>query len=245
MKRITSRLTFANVVATLALVLVVTTSGVAQPVAQTAGSLSKDVKKALGLSKKANRTAKKALARARRAEKVASGVTQQGGLKGQKGDKGPQGDKGEQGATGPQGPIGPSEAIQNGRQSYMDWDFPLLGGDTRVESLNLKPGSYLVFAKGRLVFRGEVGPTAEVILTCELTVGPFPGATPLDIQRMDLFASRGNSDVGLFLAGTVKLTESDAVSLDCSPGGQNAEGMTLDGIVLAATRVGQVFRGEN
>lgn len=86
------RLSYANVVATLALFVALGSTGAAAPLADTAAS---SLKRALGLSKKADKTAAKALRTARRA--LAKG--------------GPQGQRGEQGVRGPtggQGPVGAS-----------------------------------------------------------------------------------------------------------------------------------------
>jgi hypothetical protein len=250
MRKITSRLTFANVAAALALFLAITTSGVARPVAQTADSVSKDVKKALGLSKKANRIATKALAHARRAEQIASGVSKQGVPKGMKGEKGEQGEKG---ATGPPGLIGPSEAITKGPEFRESWTWSFFPscctpGDTRVMSLSLQAGSYLLFAKAQLSLSADaIGPALDAVLTCDLTYGPPPSHLPIDTQRIEL--REDPLKTGTFvLAGAVELREPDVVSLDCRPGGTAGpnDAMNLDGPFLSAVKVGQLLpEGKN
>lgn len=87
----------------LAVVTALTVAGVpavAGPVAETAGvpkKVVKIVKRAMGLSKKANRKATIAIRTARKAE----------GQPGPQGSAGPRGATGARGATGPQGPQGP------------------------------------------------------------------------------------------------------------------------------------------
>ncbi len=65
------RLTYANVAATIAVVLAFTTSGAAQPVADGAASVGKRVKKALKLGKQANKRARQAKITAKKADKDA------------------------------------------------------------------------------------------------------------------------------------------------------------------------------
>ena len=89
-RRLTPRLSFANVTSVLALVLAVSSPAWAGPAANSAASLVKQVKKAVGLSKKANKTAKAA------SKKADQALAQPG----------PQGPAGPQGAQGPQGPQG-------------------------------------------------------------------------------------------------------------------------------------------
>jgi hypothetical protein len=90
-----------GVVGLLAVVLatavaVVSVPAVAEPVANASQSLAKQVKRALGLSKKANKKATRALKLAKRG--------------GQAGAQGPAGPAGQAGAIGPVGPQGPAGA---------------------------------------------------------------------------------------------------------------------------------------
>jgi Collagen triple helix repeat (20 copies) len=87
---------------------------VADPVANVSQSLAKQVKQAVGLSKKANKNAAKALKLAQQGGPAgAQGPAGQAGPAGPKGDagapgaQGPAGQQGAVGATGPQGPSGP------------------------------------------------------------------------------------------------------------------------------------------
>jgi len=80
---------------------VLAATGAADPMAQTAASVAKDVKKALRIGKRADRKATNALKTARRAEKAAV-----------VGSRGPTGPAGSQGDRGPQGTVGLWEVFQ-------------------------------------------------------------------------------------------------------------------------------------
>jgi hypothetical protein len=113
------RLTAIGLIACIAMGGVLAATGAADPVAQTAASVAKNVKKALRISKRADRKATSALKTARRAEKAA--VV---GSRGPTGPPGPQGERGSQGsagtngltgatgATGPQGSVGLWEVFE-------------------------------------------------------------------------------------------------------------------------------------
>lgn len=77
------------------------------PVAHSATSLTKQVKRALGLAKKADKRSKTALTRANRAL-AAGGPTGPAGPEGARGPTGFTGAAGRQGPTGPTGPGGPT-----------------------------------------------------------------------------------------------------------------------------------------
>jgi hypothetical protein len=87
------RFSYANVAATLALCLAITSPAWADPVANSAASLKKTATKALGLGKKADKRAKKALATANQALA-------------QDAKPGPAGPQGTTGSTGPSGAAG-------------------------------------------------------------------------------------------------------------------------------------------
>ncbi|MEX2025123.1 MAG: hypothetical protein WD993_08640 [Thermoleophilaceae bacterium] len=94
------------VVAVVAVAVVASVPAVADPVAQSSGKVVKLIKRAIGLSKKANK-------RSRIALRVAKNAEGQPGPQGSAGPQGPQGPKGDagapgaDGATGPEGPQGP------------------------------------------------------------------------------------------------------------------------------------------
>jgi hypothetical protein len=98
-RKITGRLTYANVMATLAVFIALGATGAAAPVTDSASRLNKRVSKALKLSRSADKKADKALS-------LASGVKAQGGKAGPVGPPGPQGSRGPEGFDGPPGPPG-------------------------------------------------------------------------------------------------------------------------------------------
>lgn len=83
-------LTFANVVAVVALFIALGSTGAATPVADQATTLGHNVKKALRLSKRADKKATKAL-------ELATGIKAQGGKTGPPGPQGPHGPPGQVG----------------------------------------------------------------------------------------------------------------------------------------------------
>jgi len=108
---------YANVAATVAVVLALLAAGpvVAQPVADATTSATNAVKRALGLSKQANRRSKKALRRSNKALRIARNAAKAGGPgapvvigpAGPEGPPGPEGPEGPEGPPGPEPPIGP------------------------------------------------------------------------------------------------------------------------------------------
>jgi hypothetical protein len=113
------RLTAIGLIACIAMGGVLAATGAADPIAQTAASVAKNVKKALRIGKRADRKATNALKTARRAEKAAvagsRGPTGPAGPQGERGPQGPAGTNGTNGtngatgatgATGPQGSVG-------------------------------------------------------------------------------------------------------------------------------------------
>jgi len=79
----------------------------AQPVADTAQSVASSLSRALGLSKAANASAKKALAESKLARAEARAASAKAGPAGATGASGPQGPAGLEGPTGPKGSAGP------------------------------------------------------------------------------------------------------------------------------------------
>jgi hypothetical protein len=110
LRKLRGRLTPANLIALTALVLVMSTPSLAQPAAHTAQSLATNVVKALGLSRSASATAKKALAESTQARHEAHAALAKGGPAGPSGPAGqggPPGSVGPGGPAGSQGPAGP------------------------------------------------------------------------------------------------------------------------------------------
>jgi|GEM_PF-5632074 len=102
---------YANVAATVAVVLALLAAGpvVAQPVADATTSATNAVKRALGLSKQANRRSKQALRRSNKAIRIAKNAGKSFGplVPGPPGPTGPVGPEGPPGPPGPEPPIGP------------------------------------------------------------------------------------------------------------------------------------------
>ena len=124
MKYFHKHFTFANMFAIIAVFVALGGTGVASPVVHTAASVGAQAKKALKLSKSADKKASQALTMAKDARQQASRVNAQStGAPGAKGDPGPQGSPGPQGQPGPkgdkgdrgeQGPRGPSDLAAYG-----------------------------------------------------------------------------------------------------------------------------------
>jgi hypothetical protein len=144
-RRGNARLSYANVAATLALVLALTSPAWGAPVANLSASLKETARKALGLSKKADKRSRAALARAS-AALASSGPGPQGpmgaqGPPGAKGDpclptdpacRGPQGAKGDKGdpclASDP-ACRGPQGAPGSGTTNFVMRSAPMIHAD--------------------------------------------------------------------------------------------------------------------
>lgn len=126
-----ARLNYANVAATLALVLALTSQAWGAPVANLSAGLQKTARKALGLSKKADKLSKKADKRSRAALARASAALARSG-------PGPQGARGAQGPPGAKGDPclasdpacrGPQGAPGSGTTNFVMRSAPSLHGD--------------------------------------------------------------------------------------------------------------------
>jgi hypothetical protein len=106
LRKLRQQLTFANVVACLALFIALGSTGVAAPFADTAASLGTSVKKALKVGKRADKKADRALKAAREANEKASNVAAKGGAAGPPGPPGAPGSKGDAGTPGLKGDKG-------------------------------------------------------------------------------------------------------------------------------------------
>ena len=101
MRSLRARLTYANVMASIAVFIALGATGVASPVAHSASSVGKRVQRALKLSKKADKKATKALVLAKQASgaKVNAIVPGPAGPSGSTGPPGPKGERGELGRS--------------------------------------------------------------------------------------------------------------------------------------------------
>lgn len=123
-----ARATYANVVATLALVLATTSPVWADPAANAAASAATTVKRALKLGKRADKRSKRAIAAAQRAERKANLALVTGG---------PPGPRGPQGASGRDGsPDTPAQILEKLKQvdgANSGLDAALLAGKGPLE----------------------------------------------------------------------------------------------------------------
>jgi hypothetical protein len=175
------------IVACIALALAITSSGIAQPVVESAAGAGKGVARALKLSKGANRKSDRALRLARRANEKASSVTGQSqrtgpqGLPGPEGPRGLQGpigldgaaaDVGATGAVGPKGDPGPP-----GPQSVMLFQQRAVpAGDPDTELASIEP---FTLTAGCV---DDAGVVAKVVATTAADGSFAGGASSADID---------------------------------------------------------------
>jgi hypothetical protein len=219
--RVRAQITFANVVAVLALFVALGSTGVADPVVHTAGN---NVKNALRLSKKADKKATRALRIARQAKKQAGTVRSQQSLPGP---------KGQTGDPGVAGPPGPSEVFSD---YFGSGNFQGPNLVWTLGSLTLPPGSYVVEANAS--FTG----IPPVTVTC--AIGPegfaFGSGDELDRASVDL----KNKDI-MALTATVELPATDTVEFGCFPYGDpvHQHDTIWEDADMAAIKVGRVSAG--
>lgn len=176
----------------LAVVTALTVAGVpavAGPVAQTAGvpkKVFKQVKRALGLSRKANKRATVALKTARNAEGQPGpqgpagprGATGARGAAGPQGPQGPKGDPGDDGAQGEQGPAGPEGGfdfgeLPSGATLTGAWSLNDGSPTTNTISFSVPLPDALDGTQVELVDAGETGPAV-----CDSGDAADPKAAP-------------------------------------------------------------------
>ena len=241
--KLRAQLTFANVVGLLALFIALGATGAAKPVANTAGSLGSSVKKAVGLSRKADRNARKALRLAKRANENASKVKAKGG---------PPGPRGVKGDLGQEGAPGPSEAITDRTDAaawHLDGHFGSTDPAGVVAGLNLRPGSYLVFAKGYSRLFSTQGADVHASLFCDLEYGNPGQKHEIEFDEWSLVNGSGNSENTVILTGPANLTEQGHVYLFCGLAagaiGPAGAGINLLRVRLNAIKVGTLFERQN
>ena len=170
----------AGLVAVLALIVAVAFAGVpavAQPVATTSASLVKQVKKALGLSRKANARSVKAIKIAR----ASSGPEGPAGPAGTNGTNGTNGEKGATGAEGPEGsPWTAGGTLPSGETLTGAWRLDLPGGGT-----GFVPISFPIPLAAALNGEGCRIEEGEHIGTCETHYINPAGEERVGIEEME------------------------------------------------------------
>jgi hypothetical protein len=149
------------------------------------------------------------------------------GLKGEKGEQGIQGLQGEQGQRGERGPSdGYSSANNAGTASI---------GAGPEDTLNVPAGKYVVTATADI----ENGPTGGAgSTTCTLKAG----ATPIDSITVELAADGATVDHGtMALSGAGGFDSANSFSVDCSNSGTAGQLINLD---IQAVQVGALTADE-
>jgi hypothetical protein len=245
---IRSRLTFANVVAVIALFIALGSTGIASPVADTAVNLGKDVKKALRLGKNANKKANKAIALARQANENASRVqTAVGpsgppgpqGVKGGKGDSGPPGPPGPQGVKGDKGDSGPPGPSEGFASAFEFGHFDPTHQDETLAFLELSPGAYFVYANANFVNNGP----DPISVSCSLGIpdeqGSVPPANAIDGAQTRVDRAVGYNET-LSLEGMLELSDPDTLVLSCEVSSSDPAADAWTDPDIGAIRLGSV-----
>ena len=214
-------------VALLALFVALGGTPLAQPVADSAASLSAKVKKALGLAKKADRRSKQALA-----------LAGQGGQKGDPGPAGAKGDPGVPGAKGDQGTPGAAGSIQGapaGGDLTGSYPDPAIAPDAvtgaEVQDASLSGNDLLPNS----ILSGQIAPGAvqgDDMATGAVTAGELGAVTlrttTITHDATGQAAGNGNYDTRV-------------ASLSCNPGEQAISvGAYWDFVNLIQTRSDQL-----
>jgi hypothetical protein len=211
LKQIRKRLTYANVMSSIAVFLVLGGAAVA------ASQLPKNSVGAKQLKKGAV-TAAKIKKGAVDSSKVADGSLQASDFKAGQLPAGPKGEKGEKGAAGPIGPIGPRDVFATEGASST----PIGAGPTTLATLNLPAGSYYV--SGRASLQGP-----EQIVRCNfLPVGHDEDSVNTTIPGFQIEAVSFDA---------LTLAAPGTVSFQCERFGASA---TAFDIVLTAIKVGSI-----
>lgn len=198
------RASYANVASTLALALAVTSPAWGDPVANAATGTASSVKRVLGLAKRADKNAKKALATAREALAKGGPAGAQGPV-GAPGAPGAPGADGAPGAMGPAGPAGvqgpagadgspdtPSQVLEkllqaDGAGSGLDGD--LLDGLTSTDFLRASSDSVTGTHVDESTL-GTVPSAAEAATLAGSPPGQFAGAAAVSDRGLSFLNRR-------------------------------------------------------
>jgi hypothetical protein len=148
------------------------------------------------------------------------------GPQGEKGDRGSQGEKGEPGPAGPTGPAGPQGDPGPALPAFGVFHDPAMSlstnpaQPTRVANLTLPSGSWAVYAKTNIAGSGG-------IVTCKLTAG----------ADTDSAESQPQSNLSMELLHTVSDTV-ETITLDCYTFGGSANALQTKVIAVKVGRIG-------
>jgi collagen triple helix repeat protein len=156
----------------------------------------------------------------------AAGAT---GPAGPAGPAGPQGAKGDSGDAGPQGPPGPAGPPGSGSGTANDAYTAVSiasttvtdSGDTEPVSINLPPGSWVIWAKA-----GFSAPSATTI-TCGAVAHASSGDFAIDSLTLDADTQLRS----LALLGAATFSETTPVALSCSTASGGSATMTDNQLV--------------
>jgi len=230
MKRFLGRLTYANVMASLA--LFVALGGVSYAATQLPSNSvgTKQIKKEAVTPAKLSRASKSALTgpAGPTGPTGPTGAAGTPGTPGLQGDKGQKGDPGEKGEKGDRGPEGPSDG-------YLDDTFP--GGpvtetSARFGELNVPAGSYVVSATARLISTGAGASNAECLI---VNLSGGNGAQ----TNVNLSGMNDRKVLPMIFAQTVEAPSTFAIQCETTSGGSS---VSVDTMNLVAVKVGTLHQ---
>jgi hypothetical protein len=176
------------------------------PKAVSATSLASKVTRALKLSKRADRNARRALANSRKPGPA--GPPGLAGAKGEKGDNGAPGDQGDAGTPGDkgdQGDTGPSNGFFQDDGPTVEWT----GGEQTLRSIAIPGGNYIVNAN--LVANSNAASQQSV--ACRIMLG---GALVGRADDINLGAAEGLDREAIALTGGGFVPAATTVELRCT-----------------------------
>jgi hypothetical protein len=220
-KQIRKRLTYANVMSSIAVFIVLGGAAIAAVELPKNSVGTKQLKKNAVTKAKIKKDAVNS-------SKVAAGSLEASDFKAGQLPAGPKGDKGEKGDTGP---IGPSNGFSSFSQGNVSWT----GADQTLRSISLPAGSYVLNAF--VTFNNNEN--AAVLGRCRIEVGGSTvadtGDFDLDIQPATGVGGTGTNDsLPAALSGGGTLASDGTAQLICDAG---ASGF-FDAMGLTAIRVG-------
>lgn len=219
MSRFLGRLTYANVIATLALFVALGGASYAATQLPSNSVGTKQIKKGAVTPAKLSQASKSTLT-------GPTGPTGPIGPRGAAGEAGAPGTPGLQGEKGDQGPEGPSDG-------YFDSTIaggPLTESGAEFGELNVPAGSYLVSATARLISTGAGSSNAECLI---LNRSGGNGAQ----MNVNLSGTNDRKILPMLFAQTVEAPSTFAIQCQTTIGGGT---VSVDEMSLAAVKVGNL-----